>query len=275
MPEFGIKDDILAKDVLLNYPGDGELSEWMKKNKSPLTTEGDVDFFMKYLVLAIDHMPPVDRESLQNIMQLRVSKDTLCQQNVLEKSLVAPIGKAFDSIIKEVNEYQTLPIQIRSWMNSLKPKISCQLPTIFFKLILDRAQIDNHIRVRTDAAHPYLMVEGQGKYFAIDFYDKGGRVRELSGESWGNETAQRDQAFLSDTLSAMRFLDYGNVLTSLFARLDECRHGSNSQIKIMELISKVSDEMGSEFGNSPEIDRYFEMTRTVGLLDRNPRKQGS
>ena len=166
-------------------------------------------------------------------------------------------------MIAEYNNYQTLPLQIRSWINNPSPDVSCQMPTIFLKLILDKGQIPSHMRVRTDAAHPFLMVEGNGKYFAMDYYDRGGRVREIDKDSWENRLTFRDQAFLNDSLSAMRFLDYGNVFIELVELLDSSGHDSTGQVENMNLISELSDQMKNEFGDTEELSGYFEMTRKV------------
>lgn len=275
MPEFRLLESVRT-DSLSNFPGTPETSNWLKVNRLPISNVDDLLLFKKNLAYFIgDNRLSTNNDDFYNLTQGKVGHNFFSSRVSVYNGLVNPIDSNFGFYVEEYNRAPTLPLQLRSCINLKKMEevtVNCQMPLILTKMILDRAGIEHHVRMSADlkkdnVGHPVLFLTGKNKYYKVDYVAGGGQVKEVDQMTWDNRRTRESWAFLNDTLSVMRFVDYITAMLDLLDNLDKERHGSSKQIEFMNHISNHFDTMANEFMPYDQLEKFFSlafMQRRIG-----------
>lgn len=267
MPEFKLRETVAIND-LSNFPGTIETSSWLKKHRLPISNDDDLLFYTKNIAHFLgDNRLSTNNNVFYDLTQGKVDENFFRSSNTIYNGLVSPIDSNFGLYVEEYNQAPTLPLQMRSWINKTNNNavtVNCQMPLILTKMILDRAGIEHHVRMSADlkkdnVGHPVLFLTGKGKYYKADFVAGGGQVKEVDKMTWDNRRTRESWAFLNDTLSVMRFVDYTTAMLSLLDELDKEMHGSLKQMEYMNHISNHFEEMASEFMPYEQLEKFFSL----------------
>lgn len=243
------------------YPGNPELARWLLNEKLPISTEDNVIELVRWFAGAMDSTTALQGNLIRGLWEGDLDKRFWNAESAVRRGLVDPIASTFGADVVQNGPSETLPVQLRSWLNAKKPLVNCQLPLVITMAVLERAQVEQVVSLGPLAAHPRLHITNGSESYCIDYGEGGGSVASESINSWVKRGEREGWVILSTVLGTMRFLDYNTAMQAVLSKMYKGKHGSAEQVKLMGLVNNLFDQMGKEFwgGSREGLLKYMDI----------------